>query len=297
MMYNIKIELSPLIFSVEVNSNEYIFQTIESIRKKKHISPSLSCIFMYKGFILPMFKKWGEFDSEQLIFNINRMKTIKVVSYNESGANLVPTFYGLTDLLRKERDDNIRNLEVDLKQHKFLFLTNLLEMNRIESIIFITTQLRWDIPSIYINEHEILGINLRNCNITKIPESIADLKHVNYIDLSFNMIKEIPEDIQNLKNLKHLELGTNKLKLLPEGLGAIENLEFLDVSFNNLREIPDSINKCTSLKEFFISFNDIREIPKVLIERQGNLIYSAKKNPFALKMGEEFMKENYLGKC
>ena len=80
----------------------------------------------------------------------------------------------------------------------------------------------------YIESGEIENVshvNLDCQNLTEIPSSILDLRHVKKLSLDKNNIVDLPQNIDSLENLEHLSLLNNKIKELPP---TFKNLKKLD---------------------------------------------------------------------
>jgi len=91
-------------------------------------------------------------------------------------------------------------------------------------------------------------VELRNCALEALPDTMADLEHMTdlvlsdcanfkelpayvgnwsgmiYLEVDGTQISEIPESIGNLKELEELNMNGNKLHALPEGLGELGKL-------------------------------------------------------------------------
>ena len=84
-------------------------------------------------------------------------------------------------------------------------------------------------------------LNLRDLQLSTIPDSIGNLNNLEYLDISVNNLTEIPSSIVNLTNLKSLIINTNKLTFFPN-IFELEKLETLDLSQNEITTIPDKFN-------------------------------------------------------
>ncbi|XP_058181310.1 putative disease resistance RPP13-like protein 1 [Rhododendron vialii] len=93
-------------------------------------------------------------------------------------------------------------------------------------------------------------LSLQRYRIGELSNSIGDLKHVRYLDLSCALILMLPESIGTLYNLQTLILRDCKnLNKLPANTSDLISLRHLDITgANSLQELPPKIGKLTSLQ-------------------------------------------------
>ncbi|KAG5564320.1 hypothetical protein RHGRI_000503 [Rhododendron griersonianum] len=93
-------------------------------------------------------------------------------------------------------------------------------------------------------------LSLRRYQIGELSNSIGDLKHVRYLDLSCALVLMLPESIGTLYNLQMLILRDCKnLRKLPASTSDLISLRHLDVTgADSLQEMPPKMGKLTSLQ-------------------------------------------------
>ncbi|XP_057990958.1 putative disease resistance RPP13-like protein 1 [Hevea brasiliensis] len=88
--------------------------------------------------------------------------------------------------------------------------------------------------------------------LAELPSSIAALKHLRFLNLSYTAIEQIPESYCQLINLQTLILrGCLKLIKLPSGISNLINLRYVDIrDTDGLQEMPPYIGNLTKLHTF-----------------------------------------------
>lgn len=175
------------------------------------------------------------------------------------------------------RGARIPHYEVEvLLEMENLFKRKFIIANKIESS---------DSMSFIAENQKVTGINLSNCEITVLPNSIGMFTALKNLDLQINKLKILPESlkklklleklwlrgnnlefisetINNLRFLKELDLKHNRIKNLPETIGDLKFLEYLDLGDNNLTALPKSMGNLKLLRILILDNNDLESLPK-----------------------------------
>ncbi|MED6168474.1 hypothetical protein PIB30_011903 [Stylosanthes scabra] len=96
----------------------------------------------------------------------------------------------------------------------------------------------------------LLRVLSLNCFVlSSLPDSVSELIHLRYLDLSFSSFDKLPESLCNLYNLQTLKLyECSVLKMLPSRMQDLVNLYHLDIrKAYSLKEMPMGMSKLTHL--------------------------------------------------
>ena len=93
--------------------------------------------------------------------------------------------------------------------------------------------------------------------LTELPETIASLTQLRELDLSFNQFTELPEAIKNLTKLTSLSLSENEFVSFPNVITSLQSLEKLYAIGNQIEKIPNEIGNLTQLRKLYLGGKDI----------------------------------------
>ncbi|CAJ1978013.1 unnamed protein product [Sphenostylis stenocarpa] len=120
---------------------------------------------------------------------------------------------------------------------------------------------RWyckmSIQSLFSKFKSLRVLSLSHCsNLTEVPDTVGNLKHLRSLDLSNTDINNIPETTCSLYNLQILKLNNcTNLKELPSNLHKLTNLRRLELIDTLLKKVPPNLGKLKNLQVLMSRFD------------------------------------------
>ncbi|KAL6312087.1 hypothetical protein AAG906_015481 [Vitis piasezkii] len=156
-----------------------------------------------------------------------------------------------------ETYEKVRHLSYYRSEYDaFERFANFIEVKRLRTLF--TLQLQF-LPQSYLS-NRILDkllpkfrclrvLSLFNYKTINLPDSIGNLKHLRYLNVSHSDIKRLPETVCTLYNLQTIILNEcRSLHELPSGLKKLINLRHLIVHGSRVKEMPSHIGQLKSLQ-------------------------------------------------
>jgi Leucine-rich repeat (LRR) protein len=170
---------------------------------------------------------------------------------------------GLADKLEEQdlaRRNTITNL---LSEWNLVKIVNTRNSNANGTII------QQHIPQFLLKIPNLTILHLNNNKLSDI-DNIDNLNRgLVELNLSKNFIVNLPETIDNLKKLEYLYLSNNKLNTVPESIGKLKKLKFLALDNNKLSFLPTGMIKLDALISIY---KNTPSLKKTLISYTNNPI-------------------------
>ncbi|CAM8900859.1 unnamed protein product [Rhodiola kirilowii] len=166
-------------------------------------------------------------------------------------------------------------LSLDACELEGTFPAEVFHLQTLQELVLSRNNLLGNLPQ-FLGNNSLRTLILSYTNFTgTIPESVAKLKMLSYLDLnSCNFHGVIPEQLWNLKNLVYIYLSDNRLNGSISALNWKElvQLEILDLSYNSLNgSIPAVLFGMPSLKKLMLSHNKFESVENV---DNNNVLFS-----------------------
>jgi len=121
-----------------------------------------------------------------------------------------------------------------------------------------------ELPEIIPKMINLQELRLNSCRLSRLPDSISDLRSLHTLSLGYNLFDDIPDSIVKLPKLETLQIYHNGLRSIPDNIGNMTQIQHLSLDENRIRSVPDSIILLKKLRFFDLSNNNIKTFPEIL---------------------------------
>ncbi|XP_052113019.1 putative disease resistance RPP13-like protein 1 isoform X6 [Arachis duranensis] len=106
-------------------------------------------------------------------------------------------------------------------------------------------------------------LDLSYTPMVTLPESMSKLYNLQTLKLKGAYLEKLPSNMQDLVNLLHLDLSYTEIEVLPESLSELHNLQTLKLrECENLKKLPSKMKDLINLHHLDIEGTEIEEMPK-----------------------------------
>lgn len=131
-------------------------------------------------------------------------------------------------------------------------------------------------------------LDLSSLLLSELPDSIAQLNNLQYLNIAHNNLKVLPDTIGNLIHLKGLDISGNEITNLPDVLKNLINLEQLIADKCFLENIPEWIGELKNLRRLVLKNNRIHDVPYSLVHLEHLIELSLNGNPLYPELLESY---------
>lgn len=110
-----------------------------------------------------------------------------------------------------------------------------------------------------VSDGRVVGLNLENRGIERIPADISSLRLRN-LSLGGNRLDSLPDAIGRIFSLHVLSVKNNRLVFVPGSIGDLPELRTLDLSSNELGSLPENIVRLKGLSTLSVRDNLLRDV-------------------------------------
>ena len=107
-------------------------------------------------------------------------------------------------------------------------------------ILFLSNNQFTKLPMVLADCPKLEMIGFKHNQITEVPENSLPLA-TRWLILTDNAITKLPDSMGELKSLQKLALAGNQITSLPESMGQCRALQLIRLSANKLTGLPDSL--------------------------------------------------------
>ncbi|XP_078149921.1 putative disease resistance protein RGA3 [Carex rostrata] len=152
------------------------------------------------------------------------------------GGQVLSKYDGSMKIRRLSIEGNMVNIEV-IKKEKGL-----------RTLIYYEPGIALDDMCKAFSNLRTINLGPYNSNLSSLPDSLCDLMHLRYLDISNSGLAKIPNSIGNLRNLEYFNcFDCKKLSYAPPSIGNLRELRFLNFLNTNVKAIPTALNNLGKL--------------------------------------------------
>ncbi|XP_054817044.1 putative disease resistance RPP13-like protein 1 [Prosopis cineraria] len=113
-------------------------------------------------------------------------------------------------------------------------------------------------------------------NLTEMTRHVSYLKDVYETPRRFKHIVELPDSIGNLKHIRYLDLSETQIRKLPDSISQLYHLQTLKLwRYRYFEKLPMDLHKLMNLRHLDFRETGVREMPKQLGELKNLLVLSS----------------------
>ncbi|XP_006813352.1 uncharacterized protein LOC100373253 [Saccoglossus kowalevskii] len=113
-----------------------------------------------------------------------------------------------------------------------------------------------------------ITLDISGRNISKFPEEILELNHVEYLYMEGNNLTELPQTLfKSLENLIWLDVRNNQLRNLPATIGDNRSMKTLLLEGNQITELPPELGLVDTLNGLNLQNNPLEFPPPYILEK------------------------------
>ena len=128
----------------------------------------------------------------------------------------------------------------------------------------------------------LLHLQVSTCKLKRIDSRIFDLKKLEILNLSENILEEVSTDFGKFTALRELYLNNNAVTILDPKFclqsNLILTLGILDLSFNQIKQLPLQICELSNLYNLKVNNNCLESLPPTIGRLRKLQMFSASKN-------------------
>ncbi|XP_078151073.1 putative disease resistance protein RGA3 [Carex rostrata] len=122
----------------------------------------------------------------------------------------------------------------------------------LRTLIYFQSGIALDVLCKAFSNLRTIDLGFSESNLSSLPDSLCDLVHLRYLDVSKTKLVNIPNSIGNLRNLVYFDCsGCEELSHVPPSFGNLRELRFLNFQGTKVEAIPMELNNLENLSHLF----------------------------------------------